>query len=96
MRLSPSQRLQLIQWITALPAGQFEELLFALAPPPGNISASSEKQGIRAGELLTWAESPFGPGIAVVIELLRTFVERLGDEKLTEFDAGFWGMATAG
>lgn len=89
MSLFTSQRLQLIQWMSALPSGQFEELLYALSPPPGIISPASAQQSLRAGELLTWAEGPLGPEIPAVLELVRNLLAIIAPEKLVAFDTAF-------
>ncbi|MGF1523970.1 MAG: hypothetical protein ACFBSF_16760 [Leptolyngbyaceae cyanobacterium] len=73
MSLSASQRLQLIQWINRLPQGQFEELIYALNPPAGVVSASTGAQGTRAKEFLSWVEGSTGPGIQEMLALLRNY-----------------------
>lgn len=61
-------RTELYQLLLNLPGPQFESVLFALNPPRGNISPSNAPQGQRVPELLTWVESPIGPGL----DALRT------------------------
>ncbi|MBW4483251.1 MAG: CHAT domain-containing protein [Tildeniella torsiva UHER 1998/13D] len=61
-------RIELYQLLLSLPGPQFESVLFALNPPRGNISPSNAPQGQRVPELLTWVESPIGPGL----DALRT------------------------
>lgn len=51
------RRAGLIRDLSGLPAPQFEELLFVLAPPPGIIPSSAAAQTIRAAALLNWAAS---------------------------------------
>lgn len=67
---SPAERLRLIQTLNALPSTQFEELICALNPPPGNIPGSTAPQGIRSAELFKWLESPIGPGLAELEAIL--------------------------
>ena len=72
--LKPKERLRLIKHLNALPQTQFEEVVFALNPPNGLISAAAGAQGNRAKELLDWAEGPTGPSIDSVLELLADYV----------------------
>ncbi|MEM6837984.1 MAG: formylglycine-generating enzyme family protein [Cyanobacteria bacterium P01_C01_bin.120] len=60
----PVKRSRLFRTIAGLPPAQFEELLFAISPPAGNVSSASAPQSLRVGELLNWAESPIGCGLA--------------------------------
>lgn len=52
-----------MQTLNALPEPQFNELIFALQPPNGNVPGPSAPQGTRSSALLTWVESPIGPGL---------------------------------
>ena len=72
-QLSPAERLTLIQTLNALPGPQFNELVFALSPPPGNIPGNSAPQGDRSAYLLQWVESPIGPGLADLEAVLSSF-----------------------
>ena len=72
--LKPKERLRLIKQLNGLPQSQFEEIVFALNPPNGIISASASAQGTRAKELLDWAEGPTGPSIISVLELLADYM----------------------
>ena len=72
--LSPADRLHLIQTLNALPATQFDELIFALHPPTGNIPGSSAPQGSRSAALLQWVESPIGPGLSDLKTVLANFM----------------------
>lgn len=92
MSLSADQRLQLIQWIAALPQVQFDGLVFSLQPPPGTLSSAPAPIGTRAAELLNWAQSILGPGIAAVVAELRSAVESVAPQKLGDFDAAFSGL----
>ena len=56
-------RLSLFQNLASLPGPQFEQILFALAPPPGNIPGAQAPQGDRVKALLDWATS-IGPGLS--------------------------------
>lgn len=71
---SVPERLQLIQTLNALPPTQFDELIFTLQPPSGNIPGSSAPQGSRSAALLQWVESPIGPGLADLEAVLANFM----------------------
>ncbi|MBD2427327.1 CHASE2 domain-containing protein [Phormidium sp. FACHB-1136] len=68
----PLDRTALYQLLLALPPPQFEALLFDLNPPKGNVSPPTAPQGQRVPELLTWVDSPVGPGL----EALRISLEK--------------------
>lgn len=72
--LSSEDRLCLIQTLNALPMAQFDELIFALAPPKGNIPRDYAPQSYRSQALLEWVESPIGPGILEIEKLLAKLV----------------------
>jgi len=84
LSLSPKERLRLIKNLSALPQGQFEQILFALNPPSEVISAAAANQGNRAAELLGWAEGPTGPTLESVLDLLSEYISldqvRLNDQ----------------
>ncbi|MBD1877221.1 hypothetical protein H6F75_27440 [Nodosilinea sp. FACHB-131] len=77
-QLSPGERLTLIKTLNALPGPQFDELIFALNPPPGNIPSNSAPQGDRSAYLLQWVESPIGPGLADLKAVLSSFLSSTG------------------
>ena len=54
---SASQRLDLFEKLASLPAPQFEQVLFGLNPPAGNVPTAQAGQSIRVKALLEWAES---------------------------------------
>ncbi|MBD2114921.1 MULTISPECIES: TIR domain-containing protein [Cyanophyceae] len=58
-------RLALFQNLASLPSPQFEQILFALSPPPGNVASAQAPQGNRVKDLLDWATS-IGPGLSEV------------------------------
>jgi hypothetical protein len=62
---STALRLALFQNLVSLPGPQFEQVLFALSPPPGNVALAQAPQGYRVKELLDWATS-IGPGLSEV------------------------------
>ena len=62
---SASLRLALFQNLVSLPGPQFEQVLFALDPPPGNVPSAQAPQGDRVKALLDWATS-IGPGLGEV------------------------------
>jgi len=74
MHLSAKQRHLLIKRINSLPQVQFEEILFALKPPGGILPSSIGAQGMRAAGFLEWVESPTGPGLREVLELLQEYI----------------------
>jgi hypothetical protein len=63
----PKTRTDLYSLLLKLPDAQFNQVLFDLNPPPGNISPAQAPRGQRVPELFTWLES-IGPGL----EALRT------------------------
>lgn len=69
--LSISERLKLLQTLSALPTAQFEEIVFSLKPPSGNIPGGFAPQSSRSKELLTWLESPLGPGLTALEAVLE-------------------------
>ena len=70
----PQTRTELYQYLLKLPDAQFNQVLFDLNPPPGNISPAQAPRGQRVPELFTWLES-IGPGL----EALRTSLEAILD-----------------
>ena len=58
------------QTLNALPSAQFDDLVFALNPPKGNIPGNPAPQSNRSTALLEWAESPAGPGLSALEKLL--------------------------
>ena len=54
---SSGERLQLFDKLQNLLDADFEQLIFALNPPPGIIPPPSEKQSLRVSALLTWAQN---------------------------------------
>lgn len=61
--LNVTPRTKLFKYLSSFPQSQFEELLFALDVPFGNIPSSSASQSIRVSELLNWARSDAGCGL---------------------------------
>lgn len=74
--LIPQGRSELYQFLLKLPDAQFNQVLFGLNPPPGNISPAQAPRGQRVPELLTWLES-IGPGLGA----LRTVLEAILDPR---------------
>jgi hypothetical protein len=73
----PQGRTELYQFLLSLPISQFEAVVFDLNPPSGNIAPASAPQGQRVPELLTWLESPIGPGLeALRLSLSKTLNPR--------------------
>ncbi|HIK43963.1 MAG TPA: toll/interleukin-1 receptor domain-containing protein [Leptolyngbyaceae cyanobacterium M65_K2018_010] len=60
-----TQRLALFQKLTRLPSPQFEQILFALDPPAGNVPSAQAPQADRVKALLDWA-TRLGPGLESV------------------------------
>lgn len=72
-RTLAAARLRLVQTLNALPPTQFEEIVFALQPPSGNVPGSAAPQGTRSTALLEWVESPIGPGLTALEAVLADF-----------------------
>jgi hypothetical protein len=64
---------QLFRDLASLPGPQFEEVLFSLNPPAGNVPGASAPQANRVTELLQWAES-LGPGLGDVEAVLSEII----------------------
>ncbi len=60
---SVSQRLALFERLACLPEFQFEQVLFSLKPPSGNVPSAKARQRDRVADLLEWVESPIGCGL---------------------------------
>ncbi|MEO0373077.1 MAG: pentapeptide repeat-containing protein [Cyanobacteria bacterium P01_A01_bin.17] len=75
-KLSAADRLCLIQTLNALPSAQFEELLVALAPPNGNVPSNTACQANRSAALFEWVESPIGPGLEILEQLLSSIIAK--------------------
>ncbi|MBW4482045.1 MAG: tetratricopeptide repeat protein [Tildeniella torsiva UHER 1998/13D] len=71
--MSYQRRLTLTKTLSALPAPQFEQLRFALNPPPGIVPEGMAAQGNRVAALLSWVEGATGCGL----EALGDVVEQL-------------------
>ena len=74
--LSYSERLELVKSLDALPMPQLEQIFFALNLPFSIRSAISAHSptGDKISELLNWVESPDGPGLSTVLDLLTAIV----------------------
>ena len=78
--MSLQARSSLFQILSALPPPQFEQLRFALNPPPGLVPEGVAAQGNRVAALLSWAEGATGCGLAAVQAVLgESFPGALGD-----------------
>jgi TIR domain len=73
-KLSAQERLKLIKTLNALPTPQFDEIVFALQPPSGNIPGNSAPQGNRSKALLEWLESPIGQGLSELDKILESII----------------------
>src|SRR5207244_2486301 len=71
--LSSDERRELIKKMNALPAQQFNELVFSLNPPYGLIPPMSAAQGDRTYALLSWAEGTGGCGLLAVQQIVEEF-----------------------
>ena len=69
-KLSSEERLKLIRTIGRLPSAQYEQLVCALNMPPENKTGGSAAKGDKASNLMEWAESSIGPGLAKLQEVL--------------------------
>ena len=70
MRLTPEQRLALIDHINALVQVDFERLVFALDAPRSVVPSNFAAQGDRASALLAWVDSPTGCGLEPLLKSL--------------------------
>lgn len=75
-KLSPVERMKLIQDLNALPTQQFNMLIFTINPPPGLIPSMPAPQGDRTFALLRWSESLGGCGL----EPIQTWISSLIEE----------------
>jgi hypothetical protein len=65
---------QLFKDLASLPGPQFEQLVFTLNPPSGNVPPNSAPQASRVAALLEWADSQLGPGLAAIDRLLTEMI----------------------
>lgn len=65
---------QLFQDLSALPGPQFEQVMFSLDPPRGNVPGPAAAQASRLAALLEWASSPIGPGLGAVEATLNEVI----------------------
>lgn len=65
---------QLFRDLASLPGPQFDQLVFTLNPPSGNVPPNSAPQSNRVAVLLEWADSQLGPGLAAIDRLLNEMV----------------------
>jgi hypothetical protein len=63
LNLSNRPRLEIFQFLASLATYRFEQILFTLNTPKGNIPSRSAPQSSRVSELLQWVESPIGWGL---------------------------------
>ena len=70
MRLTPEQRLALIDHINALVQVDFERLVFALDAPRSVVPSNFAAQGDRSSALLVWVVSPNGCGMGQLLKSL--------------------------
>jgi tetratricopeptide (TPR) repeat protein len=78
--MSLQARSSLFQTLSALPPPQFEQLRFALNPPPGLVPEGVAAQGNRVAALLSWVEGATGCGLETLHEVLAEILPgALGD-----------------
>ncbi|HEY9889255.1 MAG TPA: hypothetical protein V6D02_12695, partial [Candidatus Obscuribacterales bacterium] len=70
-RFQPADRLNLIRTLNGLPSATFEELIFTLEPPDGQVPGNAAPPGDRSRALLEWVESLKGPGLEKLCEVLE-------------------------
>ena len=68
-----TRRLELFSTLSRLPSPQFEQVIFALNPPPGNMPSAHAPQGNRVKALLDWSET-IGPGLDAVEKICATVI----------------------
>ena len=71
---SGEERMELMHKLNALPAQQFNMLLFTLNPPVGVIPPMPAPQGDRTYALLNWAEGATGSGLLQVQQVLNKII----------------------
>jgi len=74
-KLSPGERLSLMESLNALPPQQFNMLVFAIEPPNGLIPPMPAPQADRTHALLVWAEGPSGCGLGPVTTILGKIIQ---------------------
>ncbi|MBD2031171.1 sigma-70 family RNA polymerase sigma factor, partial [Phormidium sp. FACHB-322] len=72
----PKERSEIYGFLSNLPSHQLSEVVFHINPPRGNLPRSDASTGERVAALLDWVESPIGPGIETLIDLLKTVLNR--------------------
>ncbi|MDJ0704348.1 MAG: caspase family protein, partial [Leptolyngbyaceae cyanobacterium MO_188.B28] len=65
------ERIALFDTLSRLPNHQFEQLVFSLSVPQGNQGGAAATQGARISQLLEWADSAVGCGLAQLTQVLR-------------------------
>ena len=68
-------RLTLIRTLSKLSTAEFEQVVFTLKTPTDILPGVAASQGERATALLNWADSPTGPGLPSVVELLSHWID---------------------
>lgn len=68
------QRRKIFQTLSSLPAAQFNEVVFGLEVPPGNVPPSSSSQADRVAALIEWVTSPVGCGLEHLEEVLQLII----------------------
>ncbi|MEM9215268.1 MAG: hypothetical protein AAGD25_13075 [Cyanobacteria bacterium P01_F01_bin.150] len=71
-KLSVGDHLRLIKTLNVLPSPQFDMIVFALNPPAGNVPGNAAPQGDRSSALLIGVDSPIGPGLSILQEVLES------------------------
>ena len=69
-----TQRLTLFQKLAKLPGPQFEQLIFSLNPPAGNVPSAQAAQSDRVKALLDWADNANNIGLLHVESIYRRVV----------------------
>jgi hypothetical protein len=73
------RRWTLVKTLNDLPTPQFEQLLFILEPPDGNVSNVSAAQSERVTQLLGWAKSNIGCGLEAVERAIAALKQMNGN-----------------
>jgi hypothetical protein len=68
---------EIFQLLVYLTTNQFEQILFTLNTPKGNIPSRSAPQSSRVGELLQWVESPIGVGLDTLITIIDGLIRKI-------------------
>lgn len=70
------KRMELFSLLSSLPGPQFEQIVFTLRPPAGNVPPPPAPLGQRVAALLEWAESPIGCSLEALETVVNAVLQR--------------------